>query len=36
MILITAGGSPARAGDCGEEPRTGGDEKEEPNGDPQC
>merc|ERR1712004_496094 len=27
-----SGGSPERAGDCGEEPGTGGDEEEEPNG----
>ena len=33
MQRFAAGGSQERAGDCGEKPRPGRDEKEKPNGD---
>ena len=35
MQRFDAGGSQERAGDCGEKPRPGRDEKEKPNGDTQ-
>ena len=33
MQRFDSGGSQERAGDCGEKPRPGRDEKEKPNGD---